>query len=74
MLPASNYGAGMCLKAHGRAVIAGKRTHGKGVGQAICAAEGDARTAAAVRVMLPVGTAVEGVGLRATRASRGAEA
>ncbi|WP_438016783.1 S41 family peptidase [Sorangium sp. So ce315] len=52
-----------CLMAHGRAAIAGERTYGKGVGQALCAGEGGARMAAAVRVTLPGGADVQGVGL-----------
>jgi carboxyl-terminal processing protease len=52
-----------CLKAHGRAVIVGETTYGKAVGQALCAGEGGARMAAAVRVMLPDRTEVQGVGL-----------
>ncbi|WP_438006539.1 S41 family peptidase [Sorangium sp. So ce321] len=52
-----------CLKAHGRAVIAGERTHGKGVGQALCAGEGGARMATAVRVTLPGGAEVQGIGV-----------
>ncbi|WP_437967054.1 S41 family peptidase [Sorangium sp. So ce260] len=52
-----------CLKAHGRAVIAGERTHGKAVGQALCMDEGGARMAAAVRVTLPDGAEVQGVGV-----------
>lgn len=42
-----------CLKAHGRAEIAGERTYGKTVGLSLCVGEGGARMAAAVQVALP---------------------
>ncbi|HTN91041.1 MAG TPA: S41 family peptidase [Sorangium sp.] len=52
-----------CLKAHGRAEIVGERTYGKGVGHALRVSERGAQMAAAVRVTLPGGAEVQGVGV-----------
>ncbi|WP_437334521.1 S41 family peptidase [Sorangium sp. So ce394] len=49
-----------CLQAHGRAVIVGEATYGKAVGQSMCGG----RMETAVRVLLPDGTDLQGVGVR----------
>jgi carboxyl-terminal processing protease len=54
-----------CLQAHGRAVVAGERTAGKGVGHAIVADHDGAGTLHRDRVtfLLPGGAPIEGVGI-----------
>ena len=54
-----------CLKSHGRAVLVGETTYGKGAGQRLLAApEGPgARAATAATFTLPHGEAVEGCGV-----------
>ncbi|MFT3772014.1 MAG: S41 family peptidase [Minicystis sp.] len=57
------------LQAHGRAVVVGERTYGKGVGQAfgVDRDEGGAVYADAVRFVLPGGRAIEGAGIQPDR-------
>lgn len=55
-----------CLQAHGRALIVGEATHGKGIGQMVLAgADGrGVHYAPVVRITLPGGRALDGVGVR----------
>ena len=66
-----------CLKANGRAVIVGERTHGKGVAQALVNdATGDGTSYATIAaVRLPSGMEVQGFGVRpdVERPSRAAQ-
>jgi carboxyl-terminal processing protease len=53
------------LRAHGRAVIVGTRTYGKGTVQSVRPlADGGALKLTVARLLLPAGMALEGVGLR----------
>jgi carboxyl-terminal processing protease len=53
-----------CLAAHGRAIVVGERTYGKGVGQEIVvSASGAARAVTTVRYRLPDGREVQGAGV-----------
>jgi carboxyl-terminal processing protease len=53
-----------CLKAHGRAVVVGETTYGKGSAQALLPGEGAAVYATVARVALPDGAPVQGIGVR----------
>ncbi len=53
-----------CLQAHGRALVAGERTYGKGEAQAVVvSAAGDAIYATVARFTLPDGRTVQGAGI-----------
>jgi carboxyl-terminal processing protease len=55
-----------CLQAHGRALVAGERTYGKGVAQVIARRpeDGGAERMSAATCLLPNGEAIHGVGIR----------
>jgi carboxyl-terminal processing protease len=52
-----------CLQAHGRAVVVGARTYGKGLAQHLVPAAGGVLMATAARYRLPGGAEIEGVGV-----------
>jgi carboxyl-terminal processing protease len=53
------------LQAHGRAVVVGEATHGKGTGQAFVPdREGEARYLTVAGLFLPDGRAIEGAGVK----------
>lgn len=52
-----------CLQAHGRAVVAGERTYGKGTGRALAAGAGPSAVFEHAVFTLPDGAAVDGCGV-----------
>jgi carboxyl-terminal processing protease len=57
-----------CLQAHGRAVVVGERTYGKGVAQAVVPSERGAVYGTVASFTLPDGARVQGVGVAPDRA------
>jgi carboxyl-terminal processing protease len=57
-----------CLQAHGRAVVVGDRTYGKGVAQAVVSSERGAVYGTVASFTLPDGARVQGVGVAPDRA------
>ncbi|HEY6462164.1 MAG TPA: S41 family peptidase, partial [Polyangiaceae bacterium] len=54
-----------CLQVHGRAVVVGERTHGKGDVQAVVVGpDGKSRYATVATIVLPGGARLQGVGVQ----------